>query len=322
MTGTDGPGEAAAGLPDAVSVTAAAGRIAPWVHRTPVLSSRAIDELAGGPVHFKCELFQRSGSFKLRGALSAVTAQLASARRCGVITHSSGNHGAALALAGRLLDVAVTVVVPAGAAACKREAVIRYGARLVDCGPTLAEREAALAELQAETGALFVPPYDHPEVIAGQGTAALELLQDVPAVQTVWVPVGGGGLAAGTVLVCAAAGRCVHAGEPELADDAARSLACGERQPALPPRTVADGLRTALGVCNFEILSDFGLPVTVVSEAQILAAQRLIWQCLKVVAEPSSAVPLAALLAWRAERGPDEVAGIILTGGNVDLPAL
>jgi threonine dehydratase len=315
---TESPG----GLPDAASVLAAAGRIAPYVHRTPVLSSHAIDELAGGPVHFKCEPFQRSGSFKLRGALSAVTARLDTARRRGVITHSSGNHGAALALAGRLLDVAVTVVVPEGAATCKRDAVARYGARLVDCGPTLAEREAALAEQVDRSGALFVPPYDHPDVIAGQGTAALELLQDVPAVRTVWVPVGGGGLAAGTVLVCAGAGCGVHAGEPALADDAARSLASGERQPPLPPRTVADGLRTSLGVRNFEILRDFGLPVTVVSEEEILAAQRLIWQCLKVVTEASSAVALAALLAWRAEHGPDAVAGIVLTGGNVDLPAL
>lgn len=314
--------DALARMPDAASVMAAAGRIAPFVHRTPVLSSRAIDEMAGGPVHFKCEPFQRSGSFKLRGALSAVTAQLATARRCGAVTHSSGNHGAALALAGRLLDVAVTVVVPEGAVPCKREAVERYGARLVDCGPTLADRETALADLQAESGALFVPPYDDAEVIAGQGTAALELLQDAPAVQTVWVPVGGGGLAAGTALVCAAARCSIHAGEPELADDAARSLACGERQPALPPRTVADGLRTSLGVRNFEILRDHGVPVTLVSEAQIVAAQRLIWQCLKVVAEPSSAVPLAALLAWRAERGPDGVAGIVLTGGNADLRGL
>lgn len=322
MSGTDGGSVAAADLPDFASVRAAAARIAPWVHRTPVLTSRTIDELAGGPVHFKCEPFQRSGSFKLRGALAAVTAQLDAARRSGVVTHSSGNHGAALALAGRLLGVTVTVVVPEGAAACKRAAVARYGARLVDCGPTLAEREATLAELQAGSGALFVPPYDHPEVIAGQGTAALELIQDAPAVRTVWVPVGGGGLAAGTVLACRAAERAVHGGEPALADDAARSLASGERQPPLPPRTVADGLRTALGVRNFAILRDYGLPVTVVSEDQILAAQRLIWQCLKVLAEPSSAVPLAALLAWRAEHGPDGVAGIILTGGNVDLPAL
>lgn len=304
--------------PDVAAVVAAAGRIAPHVQRTPVLTSASIDALAGAPVHFKCEPFQRSGSFKLRGALSAVTADLDAARRRGVVTHSSGNHGAALALAGRLLDVAVTVVVPAGASAFKRAAVVRYGARLVDCGPTLADREAALAEVQADSGALFVPPYDHADVIAGQGTATLELLDQVPEIRSVWVPVGGGGLAAGAALVGADAGVAVLAGEPELADDAYRSLASGERQPAPPPRTVADGLRTALGVLNFAILRDYGLAVVRVSEQEIVDAQRLIWNRLKVVAEPSAAVPLAALL----KHGADGPAGVVLSGGNVDLPGL
>lgn len=304
--------------PDLAAVVAATGRIAPYVQRTPVLTSASIDFLAGAPVHFKCEPFQRSGSFKLRGALAAVTADLDAARRRGVVTHSSGNHGAALALAGRMLEVAVTVVVPAGASAFKRASVVRYGARLVDCGPTLADREAALAEVQAGSGALFVPPYDHPEVIAGQGTATLELLDQAPEIRSVWVPVGGGGLAAGAVLVGSDAGVAVFAGEPELADDAYRSLVSGERQPAPPPRTVADGLRTALGVLNFAILRDYGLPVVRVSEQEIVDAQRLIWNRLKVVVEPSAAVPLAALL----KHGADRPAGVVLSGGNVDLPGL
>jgi len=304
--------------PDVAAVVAAAGRIAPYVQRTPVLTSASVDALAGAPVHFKCEPFQRSGSFKLRGALSAVTADLDAARRLGVVTHSSGNHGAALALAGQLLEVAVTVVVPAGASAFKRAAVVRYGARLVDCGPTLADREAALAEVRAESGALFVPPYDHADVIAGQGTATLELLQAVPEIGSIWVPVGGGGLAAGAVLVGADAGVAVCAGEPALADDAYRSLASGARQPAPPPRTVADGLRTALGELNFEILRDYGLSVIRVAEQEILDAQRIVWNRLKVVAEPSAAVPLAALL----KHGTDAPAGVILSGGNVDLPTL
>lgn len=312
------PTEGAGRRPDAAAVIAAAGRIAPYVHRTPVLSSDSIDALVGQPVHFKCEPFQRSGSFKLRGALSAVTANLDEARRRGVVTHSSGNHGAALALAGRLLQVATTVVVPAGASAFKRAAVVRYGARLVDCGPTLEDREAALAEVLAESGALFVPPYDHADVIAGQGTATLELLEAVPEIRSVWVPVGGGGLAAGAVLVGADAGVRVCAGEPELADDAYRSLASGVRQPAPPPRTVADGLRTALGELNFEILRDYGLTVIRVAEQEILDAQRIVWNRLKVVAEPSAAVPLAALL----KGGTEAPAGVILSGGNVDLPTL
>lgn len=310
--------EATARRPEVGDVLAAARRMAPYVHRTPVLTSRSIDDLVGAPVHFKCENFQRSGSFKLRGAVSAVTADLEAARRHGVVTHSSGNHGAALALAGRLLDVDVTVVMPETASTFKRRAVVRYGARIVDCGPTVADREQALAEFQSGGEALFVPPYDDPMIIAGQGTASLELLAQVAELAAVWVPVGGGGLAAGTVLVGAAGGVAVHGGEPELADDAYRSMASGERQPALPPVTVADGLRTPLGALNFRLLLDYGLPITRVSEEAIIEAQRLIWNCLKIVVEPSSAVPLAALLA----APPDHPVGVILSGGNVEAPTL
>lgn len=305
-------------VPDLAAVRAAAQRIAPYVHRTPVLRSRSIDALVGAPVHFKCENLQRSGSFKLRGALAALTALLAEAQSRGAVTHSSGNHGAALALAGRLLDVSVTVVMPLTGSDFKRRAVRRYGARVVDCGPTLDEREAALAAFQSRHGALFVPPYDHPEIIAGQGSAALELLEQVPDAGSVWVPVGGGGLASGTVLAAAPAGIQVRGAEPELADDAYRGLAAGVRQPAPPPRSVADGLRTALGALNFRILHAYGLPVSLVGEQAIVDAQRLIWNCLKVVAEPSSAVPLAALLAERASRPT----AVVLSGGNVDLPGV
>lgn len=310
--------EAEATLPDVAAVVAAAGRIAAYVRRTPVLTSRTIDAAVGAPVHFKCELFQGSGSFKLRGALSALTAALDTARRHGAVTHSSGNHGAALALAGRLLGVRVCVVMPATASAFKRQAVLRYGGEVVDCGPTLEEREAALAELMSGREAVFVPPYDHPQVIAGQGTVALELLDQVPEVSGIWVPVGGGGLAAGSAVVATPAGVTVHAGEPALADDAFRGLAIGERQPAPPPRTVADGLRTALGELNFRILREHRVAVVRVSEAAILDAQRLLWNVLKVVAEPSAAVPLAALL----ECGADGPVGVVLSGGNVDPPGL
>ncbi|MEQ8859916.1 MAG: pyridoxal-phosphate dependent enzyme [Pseudomonadales bacterium] len=310
--------DAVRAAPDISAVLAAARRIARYARRTPVLTSRSIDALVGVPVHFKCECFQRSGSFKLRGALSALTADLDEARLRGVVTHSSGNHGAALALAGRLLGVQATVVMPESASAFKREAVLRYGAELVSCGPALADREAALADLQSRRDALFVPPYDHPQVVAGQGTTALELLAEVPEVTQIWVPVGGGGLASGCALVGSATGVAVRAGEPELADDAYRGLLAGERQPAPPPRTLADGLRTALGELNFRILQDHRVTVIRVSEDAIVDAQRLIWNCLKVVAEPSAAVPLAALLATGAEAP----VGVVLSGGNVDLPGL
>ncbi|MDZ7670054.1 MAG: pyridoxal-phosphate dependent enzyme [Gammaproteobacteria bacterium] len=307
-----------AGRPGRADVTAAADRIGPYIHRTAVLHSRSIDALAGCRVVFKCENFQRSGSFKMRGALAVLSADLTRAQECGAVTHSSGNHGAALALAGRLLGVTVTVVMPATASAFKRRAVERYGARIVDCGPTLEERETALAAVQAGAEMLFVPPYDHPHIVAGQGTATQELLEQAPDIDTVWVPVGGGGLASGAVLAAGGSGVRVRAGEPELADDAWRGLACGVRQPAPPPRTAADGLRTALGELNFEILHDYALAVTRVSEQAILDAQRLMWNCLKIVAEPSSAVALAALL----EAGGDGCAGVIVSGGNVDLPTL
>ena len=299
-------------------VLAAAHRIGPWIHRTPVLTSRSIDALVGAPVHFKCENFQRTGSFKARGALSALTARLPEARERGAVTHSSGNHGAALALAGRLLGVEVTVVVPEAASDFKRRAVLRYGARVVGCGPTLADREAALVDIQTKRSMLFVPPYDHPDVIAGQGTAALELLASVPELAAIWVPVGGGGMASGTVLVACASGVSVRGAEPALADDAFRSLASGIHQPAPPPRTIADGLRTALGKLNFRILRDHGVPIALVAESAIADAQGLLWNCLKVVVEPSSAVPVAALLA----EGAREPVGVILSGGNVDLPAI
>jgi threonine dehydratase/serine racemase len=290
------------------------------IHRTPVFTSRSIDALAGRAVRFKCENLQRSGSFKLRGALSALTADLTAARDRGAVTHSSGNHGAALALAGKLLGVAVTVVMPAAALAVKRAAVERYGARVVACGPTLSDREGALADVLKERDGVFVPPYDHPEVVAGQGTAALEFLGVCPELAEIWVPVGGGGLASGSVLVGAAAGVRVRAGEPALADDAFRSLRTGVRQPAPPPRTIADGLRTALGELNFQILRRYGLDVVTVTEEAILDAQRLLWSCLKIVVEPSSAVALAALLKAQSPERADGQVGIILTGGNVEMP--
>jgi len=244
-----------------------------------------------------------------------------------VTTHSSGNHGAALALAAREAGLPARIVVPRGANPLKRAAIEAYGGQIVDCGETLAEREAALARVCEETGAVFVPPYDHPHIIAGQGTAALELARAVPGLDEVWVPVGGGGLASGTLIALSggATGEAttVIGVEPELADDAYCSLEKGEIQPQRPPRTIADGLRTALGELPFALFRRHGLTIRTVAEADIVAAQRLIWQRLKLVVEPSGAVPLAGLLqALAAQPGRYAGArvGVILSGGNAAFP--
>jgi len=297
-------------------IAAAAQRISGHIHRTPVMTSASLNEAVGAELFFKCENFQRTGSFKLRGAMNA-TLQL-SQDVSTVVTHSSGNHGAALAFAARACGKTAMVVVPKDARPEKRLAIERLGAEVVDCGEKLADREAVLAEVMAsQPEAVFVPPYDHAEIIAGQGTAAFELLEEVGDLDQLWVPVGGGGLAAGTTIV--ANGQIdVICAEPELARDAHDSLAMGDLQPAMPPHTVADGLRTALGKLNFEILRQNRVAVVLVDDEAILRAMGLIWNRLKIVVEPSAAVCLAAMLL-----DPQRVAkraGIILSGGNISPP--
>jgi threonine dehydratase len=302
------------------AVAAAAHRIAGGVRRTPVLTSAALDRRAGCTVYFKSENLQWAGAFKMRGALNAVLARGGSALGGGVATHSSGNHGAALARAARTVGIAAHVVMPHDAPAFKRANVRRFGGIVHDCGPMLAEREQVLACVVEQTGAVVIAPYDDDDVIAGQGTAVLEFLHQVPGLAEIWVPVGGGGLAAGAVLAVAthASVRIVGA-EPELADDAARSLASGVRQPQRAPTTVADGLRTALGERNFAILQRYRLPIVLVDDDEILAAQSMLIEHLGVIVEPSSAVPFAGLLKMPAEgRLPT---GIVLTGGNFDVAA-
>ncbi len=285
----------------------AASRIAPCLHETPVLTSRSIDQLVGAPVYFKCEMFQRTGSFKARGALNAVGQTGAEV----VATHSSGNHGAALAYAAREAGKQAIVVVPDDASAAKVANIERYEAETVGCGPTQDDRESTLAEVVRRTGAEVVHPYDDYRVIAGQGTVMLELSRQVPSIAEVWLPVGGGGLASGCVVAAPDGVRVVGA-EPELAGDAALGLELGERQPQMPPRTVADGLRAALGRRNFGILQSYGLDIHLVSESEIIDAQQLLMSCLKVIVEPSSAVPFAALLKTPSDRP----VGVVLTGGN------
>ena len=293
-------------------VTAAAHRIDGLVHRTPVLTSRTLNAMLGIEAYFKCENIQRVGAFKFRGATNAMRSLPESVQA--VATHSSGNHGAALALAAAEAGLAATIIVPSDARAGKRVAIERYGATLVECEPTLAARQTTLEQVVAETGATFVPPYDDPRIIAGAGTAALELLQDVPDLDQIWVPVGGGGLAAGSTLAANGTASVILA-EPALACDAKDSLASGTLHSAMPPLTVADGLRTSLGVLNFDILRRAAAQVYLASEAAIERWTELAAKILKMVIEPSAAVTLAAMEENRAAaRGR---VGVILSGGNL-----
>ena len=295
-------------------VVAAARRIAGHVHRTPVLTSRTIDAMLGVEIHFKCENFQRTGAFKIRGATHAVRALAADVKV--VATHSSGNHGAALALAAAEAGLRAVVVVPRDARPSKRDAIGRYGAEIVACEPTLSARESTLEDVCRRTGATFVPPYDDERIIAGAGTAALELLEDCPNLDQIWVPVGGGGLAAGAVVATAGTAEVILA-EPALACDAKGSLAAGAIRDALPPKTIADGLRTALGRRNFEILHSARTRVCLASEEGIRAWTGRVAEIMKIVIEPSAAVTLAAM-AENPTVATGRV-GVVLSGGNAPL---
>lgn len=304
--------------PTRTDVIAAAQVLSGRVHETPVLTSATLNAHLGVDLFFKCENLQRSGAFKIRGATNAVRALPKDIRV--VATHSSGNHGAALALAAREAGRKAVVVLPRDAQPAKRAAIARYGAEIVVCEPTLAAREETLAAVLARTGATFVPPYDDARIIAGAGTAALEFLQQQPALDQIWVPVGGGGLAAGTVLAAGDAAQVVLA-EPELARDAKDALESGQPQPPLPPKTIADGLRTALGERNFAILRQARAPVWLASEKGIRHWTTLLGAILKVVVEPSAAVTVAAMAENPSGTLPKNRAkipkvGVILSGGN------
>jgi threo-3-hydroxy-L-aspartate ammonia-lyase len=304
-------------------IRSAAERLAPWVHRTPVLTSRTLDGLCGGSIFFKCENLQRVGAFKFRGATNALLQLSDAERKAGVITHSSGNHAQALALAGQLLGVPVCVVMPRTAPAVKRMATEGYGAQIVLCEPTLTSRESTTADLIARHGYTLIHPFDNWQVIAGQGTAAWELLDQAGPLDIIIAPVGGGGLLSGTALACQAKSpqtRVIGA-EPERADDARRSLLEGKILPSNNPRTIADGLLTSLSPRTFAAIRRHVHEIVTVSEADILMAMRFIWERLKIVIEPSSAVAVAPVLngtiSVRGQR-----AGIIISGGNVELDVL
>jgi threonine dehydratase len=309
--------------PSLVDIRAAAARIAPHAHVTPVLTAPALDERAGAQLFFKCEHLQRGGAVKFRGACNAVWSLNEAEAVRGVVTHSSGNHGAALALAAKTRGIPAHIVVPEGAVAAKLANIERAGGIVHRCAPGTPAREEACARVQHETGATLVHPYADARVMAGQGTAVLELLQQVSALDLVVVPVGGGGLASGCAIALAglAPGVRLVGAEPAGANDAWQSLQRGERVTSVKPNTVCDGLRATIGVPNLALLREFRVEVITVDDAATLAAMRMLWSELKQTIEPSSSVVLAALLAQRGRFAGKRV-GLVLTGGNVDLDAV
>jgi len=298
-------------------------RIEPFIHRTPVLTSATIDRMAGGEMFFKCENLQKAGAFKIRGACNAVFSLSDDEAKRGVATHSSGNHAAALALAARWRGIPAHVVMPETAPHVKKLAAAGYGAEIVFCKPTLESRERALAEVVARTGAVVVHPYNDLRVITGQATAAIELSEQVQNLDLIIAPVGGGGLLSGTALAVSLVSprTAVIAAEPERADDAYRSLRSGRIVPSLDPNTLADGLRTSLGDLTFPIIQRYVKDIVLVSEEAIVEAMRCLWERMKILVEPSAAVPLGAVLSRRLDVSGRRV-GIIVSGGNVDLDRL
>ncbi|OGT60823.1 MAG: serine dehydratase [Gammaproteobacteria bacterium RIFCSPHIGHO2_12_FULL_63_22] len=301
-------------------VLAAAARIAGHAQVTPVLRSHSLDALAGAELHFKCENFQRVGAFKFRGACNAVWSLSDDEAARGVVTHSSGNHGAALALAAHTRGIAAHVVVPAGAVRSKVAAIRTFGATVHECAPTQAARDAMAADIGQRTGARLVHPFTDPAVIAGQGTAALELIREVGALDMIVTPVGGGGLVSGTALAVAGCGQSIRVigAEPSGAADAYESLRRGSRVLDVVPDTICDGLRATIGPLNFELMRKHGVQVLLVDDAETMAAMRLVWERLKIMIEPSCATVLAAVLRHRDIFAGQRV-GLVLSGGNVDL---
>jgi threonine dehydratase len=304
-------------------VRLAADRIRPYVHHTPVMTCESFNQRVGAQVFLKCENLQKVGAFKFRGACNAVFSLSPEEASRGVVAHSSGNHAQALALAARLRGIPAYIVMPLNAPAVKKAAVEGYGGRITFCEPTLEAREQAQAKVVAGTGARVVHPYNDDQVIAGQGTAALELLQEVPDLDVVIAPVGGGGLASGTAVAAQGISPRVRviAAEPELADDAFRSLAAGKIIPSINPQTIADGLLTSLCERTFSILQTRLEQVVTVSEEGLVAAMRFVWERAKLIIEPSAAVAVGVLWEHKIDLTGLRV-GIILSGGNVDLERL
>ncbi|MDD2381798.1 MAG: pyridoxal-phosphate dependent enzyme [Mariniphaga sp.] len=310
-------------LPDFSDVEKAHKTIQKYIHRTPVFTSSAINKIVGASLFFKCENFQKVGAFKFRGACNAILSLPPGKIIHGVATHSSGNHAAALALAAKINGTPAYIVMPVTSPEIKKTAVAGYGAQITFCKPTLQDRESKLKEIVKQTGATEIHPYDNFQVIAGQGTAAKELIEDTDELDIILAPVGGGGLISGTAISAKylLPGCSVIAAEPAGADDAFRSFKSKKRLPSENPKTIADGLLTSLGERNFKIILNQVDEIVTVSEEKIVEAMRMIWERMKIIIEPSSAVPLAAILEGKVPVNGKKV-GIILSGGNLDLKKL
>jgi threonine dehydratase len=309
--------------PNLEAVRAAHERIQPYIHRTPVVTSASLDGIAGAKLFFKCENLQRTGSFKMRGASNAVFSLSAEEARKGVAAPSSGNHAAALSLAARLRGIPAWIVMPSNSSMTKRRAVEDYGGKITLCEPNVASREAVAKEVLERTGAQLVHPYNDARVIAGQGTAALELLEEVPDLDLIITPVSGGGLLSGTAIAAKGMNPRVRVigAEPKNADDAFRSMASGKVEPAAAAQTIADGLRATLCPLTFGILRERVDAISTVTEEEIVEAMRLLWERLKLIVEPSGAIAAAPALRRRIGAEGKRV-GIILSGGNLDLDKL
>lgn len=310
-------------IPTLKDVQSAVKRIKPYVHNTPVLTSTTIDRMMNATVFFKCENFQRMGAFKIRGATNAILQLTAEERARGVITHSSGNFAAALALAARSLDTKAYIVMPSNAPGVKKEAVAGYGAQIIECSPTLKSRETTMLTHQKQTGATFVHPSNDINVILGNSTAVWEMAKKVENLDVIIAPVGGGGLIAGTALATNHLNYYIETigAEPFGADDAYLSLKTGKIQPSINPQTIADGLKTQLGDKNFPIIQKFVSKIIRVEESEIIEAMKFIWERMKIIIEPSSAVAVAAMFRNVSEFKKRKV-GVILSGGNVDVTNL
>ena len=309
--------------PSLSDIKKAQQRVSRFTHVTPVLTSESINEITGAHIYFKCENFQKIGAFKMRGATNAILSLHPDDRLSGVATHSSGNHAQAIALAAKLVGIKAFIVMPKGSPEVKKSAVMYYGAEVILCDNTLESRESTLNNIVEKTGAKFIPPYDDYAVIAGQATAAKELIEEVDHLDAIITSVGGGGLLSGTALTVSYISPSikVYAGEPKNVDDAYRSFKSGTWQPVQQAVTVADGLKTSLGKRNFEIIKELVSDIFTVTEEQIIEAMQLVWERMKIIIEPSSAVAVAAVIDNK-EVFRDKRVGLILTGGNVDLTKL
>lgn len=301
------------------SITSAHEKIKPYIHRTPVMTSAGVDEKTGARLFFKCENFQKIGAFKARGAMNAILSLTPEARDKGVVTHSSGNHGQALARAAKIIGVPSYIVMPNNVPEIKKRGVLGYGGTIIECEPTLAAREKGVSDIIQKTGATEIHPFNNYDVMTGQATAAKELFEDVQALDYLVAPVGGGGLLSGTTMSTRyfSPQTIVLAAEPEQADDAFRSMKSGKIEPS-QSNSVADGLLTSLGTKTFPIIHEYVQEVITVSEIEIISAMKFMWERMKIVVEPSGAVPLAAVLKSKNKFQNKQV-GIIITGGNVDL---